>query len=343
MTTATDSRPLLHRALAAIPEYDSLGQAIETLERRAAELAEAAKADAHPEELRAEVRADVVAGNPVPANVGDRLIEAEQRQRARTHELQLVGQRYGRTGSGLIGELIGQRQELPRHESAPAFDVLRAELDEILDAVHRVDAALASVVTQDEALRAGADQAAWHELLGLVDRYDALRRAQYDLTVQAMGGPQTGQQVRHLLEDAGYLANLDKIDPAWRYYQTPPPPAEPGGRPFAAQPPADWIVLRDSPWPAAKLTRDNGPWPTESPEAYLRWLVTDDPQPWLPDVDQLHQRYAEMTAPPQAPSDDGDHDRQRQDVERRAARAKRAADATATAEAEQRALAAGRD
>lgn len=279
MTTTTTTTPedgLTQRVYAAIPDYDRYGLAIERLEKLSkTPPPKVAGRDA----ILDEVRQSVLAGEPIPDDLGQRLLDADRAGDAHRAAIEALGWKRARTGTGLLGELINERAELVRTHLDTAFSVLRDELDEIITAVADIDRALGRVRSAEDVVRAPQHLDAWHALSTLVDRYHELRVAQADFYMNHSGTYAPSD----LMVNAGCVKNILALDAGWLNRTRSDPSRMRAG--ISAVWPSP--VHRDemsSPWC----------WPTNDRPAYLRWLATSDAEPWLPTPDQAVNHFAEM-------------------------------------------------
>lgn len=199
--------PILERALQAIPLHAQLGTAIDSLRDHldALTFAELPTVDA----ILADLRSDLLAGEPVPADIVDRLIDTERSQLERDRALAHL-----RHFSGSLRD-ARTKWLLSHADATPAFAVLRGELADLITETVDVDQVLGPVTTLDAALADPATAAAWSRLAMLVQRYDALRAAQVKLTGGALGnsGPAGRTLVcRHGLVD---LSGDESDGPSW--------------------------------------------------------------------------------------------------------------------------------
>lgn len=272
------------RALAAVPQYAAADSAVATVKAALADL----QADRPRERtaVEAELREALLDGQPVPDDLPDRLDELDRATRRWTHEVEVLDR--------VRRDLEAQRTScLTPASTVSAFELLAAELAEILDAVRDVGADLGPARTADQA--AAADKAAaWVDLTGLVERYDRLRAAQFTLAPAAgLGGGV--HQAQTLLEDHGLLRNQLDVDPFLAERLVPPAGDDPvTGAP--ATPTPENILLSRCPWPAAKHPRGRRWWPTTDRPAYLVWCASDEPEPWVPTIDELHAHRAAVEA-----------------------------------------------
>jgi hypothetical protein len=258
---------VLARAYAAIPNFTELSAAIDRLRDHATILASPTVPTA--DQVADEVRAVVVAGQPIPDNIGARVVAAEDDQRHRQAEAALIGFQAGSQRTGVVGRLAHERDALIRQHADDVLKFLSAELDQIIDQVADADRALGGVRTAEQAVRAGAEQSAtWSQLSDLVTDYDALRAAQQQVLVLAGGEV---ARVCADLEAGGYVKNSITIDPYWTCriageLETTP----------------DAEIVARSPWPSPRLTRGSAHWPTTDKPSYIRWLATGPAQAWVP-------------------------------------------------------------
>jgi hypothetical protein len=279
MTTAPTS--LLAQALDAVPGHRRLSDAIQAAEQHAATLPPPPADPAA--EIANEVRAELLAGRPIPDSIGAQLVAAENEQRQRQAAATLLGVRFGGRGSGIIGQLVAERDQLVRSHADDALAHLAGELTAVLDRVTEADRILGPVRTVEQALAADAEVgSAWRVLSEAVAAYDAIRVAQAEVLVA--GGVERGR-VRPTLEDAGIHRDADTVDPRWQSRIEGEEPT-----------PNDAVLAARSPWPAALATRGAGWWPTTDRASYLRWLGSGPARPWVPTRSQLARQLAKLEA-----------------------------------------------
>jgi hypothetical protein len=276
----------LARALSAVPDYDRLTGALAAIDAHRPSLAPPASDPTT--DLEAEVRDAILDGKPPPADLGARLVAAEDAQRHRTAAATFLGVRVAGRGTGLYGVLMIERDEALRRHADDALAVLADELAAILDDVRGADSVLGPIASAEQAVQAGAEAgAAWRTLTDAVARYDELRAAQQQVLVAA--GHEVAR-IRSDLEDGGYHRDASTIDPRWRA-RIDGTEHEFTAAAYAAR----------SGWPAALPTQGAGPWPSRDRPSYLRWLsTTADVRPWVPDRRQLAAQLDALNAAVQA-------------------------------------------
>lgn len=180
---------VLERAMRAIPLHVQLGTAIDALRDHldALTFADLPTVDA----ILADLKSDLLAGEPVPDDIVDRLIDTERQQLERDRALAHLRH--------FSGSLTDARTKwlLSHADATPAFDVLREELALICAETVAVDQRLGPVTALDGALADPDSAAAWSRLAILVQRYDGVRAAQTKLTGGALGN--SGPAVRTLV------------------------------------------------------------------------------------------------------------------------------------------------
>ena len=272
--TKTDERPILERALEAIPGLAEAQEALRRVSDHRVKV-KAPAAGAGPVVLD-EVANAVAAGGPIPDDLGRRVAAAE---RAAADGMAEVAAIQG------LHDLLRQRVASARAQGIDvALEVVRVELADVLTATRTVDRALGSIQAPEAAMTAGsAAVAAWQDLLALVARYDALRDAQLELVRPYIGGG--GQQTEDTFRLAGLLANAFDIDPDLQARA-----ARRGKTPAGFSP----VDLRP-PWPAPlEVERASVVWPTSDRPGYLRWLATGPAEPWVPPLAKMQAKVAEV-------------------------------------------------
>lgn len=174
---------------------------------------------------------------------------------------------------------IHQRLIQTRRAGAPAaLRWLHAQLQQLLDDVRPIVAQLDGVQTADDALRVGGVAAkAWPQFTAAAERYAGIRALQRTITVDGYGAasdPSRGPVAVRDVETFGLLRDQRHLDPVL-VDQTRPTPTIPT-QVFAAL---------DKP----------KPWPT-GPADFLRWAVTTDAEPWVPDPAELQAEAAAHAA-----------------------------------------------
>jgi hypothetical protein len=271
---------VLRRSLSAIPDYDLLSDAIEAVESHVATLPIPQTDPAAA--IAAEVRDAVVAGKPVPDNIGARIVAADDAARARRAEARLIGVRAGPRGHGIVGRLMAERDQLVRSHADDALGFLADQLTDVLDAVREADQALGGIRTVEQALAATAEQgAAWRVLAEQVRRYGELRSAQTEILVAA---GHERPRVRPDVEDGGLIRDVHTVDPRWQ------------SRIAGEEQVPDAVLAARSAWPSPRPTRGAGHWPTSDKPGYLRWLATGPARPWVPGRRQLAAQLDRLAA-----------------------------------------------
>jgi hypothetical protein len=281
----TDSRPIMARALDAVPRYAQLTAALDALAAHVDTLTPPTSDPAA--DLAAEVRDAVIEGRPIPDDLGRRIIEAEEDTRRRRAEGALIGVTFGVGGSGLAGQLLHERDQAVHQHVDAALRVLADELTRIVAAVAEVDQTLGTIATVDAAVAAGDRQAAaWRTLGEAVNAYDALRSAQAEILRRAGGDL---AQVRRDLEDGGYHRSALDVDPLWQAKLDGTLETEHGVI-------SQEVSVARAPWPAARPSRGSGHWPTTDRPAYLRWIAVGPAQPWVPSRRELRMQLDDLEA-----------------------------------------------
>jgi len=263
-TTATDTRPLLELARAAMPGRVEIEAALSGIDAALNQI----DRDGRPEwDAVDAVLPDVLAGLPVPDDLGSRVLAVRKENEATgVHVLALT-----RLKERLH---VHQRETQVRHVDR-ALHVVATELDAVLTAARPVLGELGSVATADAAIKAGrADE--WRQAGDLGARYTQLRAAQLRLTEDALNPDnRVDRDVALLVTDHGYVRNADRLDDA---VGTDP-----------RQPRADPQVMLTT--PGAPATR---PWNTGHGPADLRYARHRGVAPWVPSIAELTGARAEF-------------------------------------------------
>ncbi len=201
MTTKTTTNPdaLLERARAAMPGRDTIEAALADV---AARLRQArATPRAEEKDVPARALAGVLAGQPIPDNLGEQVLTIRRDLEAANAEFAALRQ--------LEADLRHRLRATHAEQADRAFAVLRDELDQLLDQARHVLAELGDV--NDPAAAIEADRVrAWREATTLAARYTELRDAQLAIVTDARTPPdvplgRTDPDARSLMRDHGHI------------------------------------------------------------------------------------------------------------------------------------------
>ncbi len=166
------------RIWAGVPELTRLAAALSTVRHRITECM--AREPEAPHVARRRLLHALVAGEPLPADLGRRL-----------HEESLTGECHARELNVLQNLVTDLGTELSAARAAgadTALAVLDTELHQVLDAVRALEPALRNVASADDAVHVGgAAVTAWQALTQLVGRYQRCRGLQISVTADALG------------------------------------------------------------------------------------------------------------------------------------------------------------
>lgn len=253
----------LEIAHAAIPGYNDAQRALAALSahRKAAGAAQTAPVP----DLRAEVIGALLAGDPVPADLG-----------ARAYETQLSAASDRAAADVLYGVESTLKNRAAAAVRSGADDGLRA-LKPLLASVVERARALAPRVARAPSAEAAvvadpATLAAYQQFGGCLSEYQAIRAAQRAVTGRSdecIGVTPIGE----LLRVSGEISNLDQVHPDWR-------------------PDTNSQRLTEPPWPdytPSDLLR------VQHTRAYLLWLVSHPvAEPWVPTRSELAANFEEQ-------------------------------------------------
>ena len=268
MTTLATPRPLLELARAAMPELAEVGTGLSGIEAALARL----DRDGQPEWAAVDdAVADVLAGLPIPDDLGSRVLTVRKANEATGVHVQAL--------TRLRERLHVHQRHIQVKYADRALHVVSSELDAVLTAARPVLGELGSVATADAAIKAGrADE--WRTVGDLGARYVELRAVQLQLTEGALNPDnRVDRDVDLLVTDHGYVRDADQLDDA---VGTDP-----------RQPRVDPQVMLTTPGAPGIDTR---PWNTGYGLADLRYAGRRDVSPWVPSIAELTGARAEFQA-----------------------------------------------
>jgi len=207
-TATEDTRPsLLEKARSAMHGLAEIETGLADVTTRLRQ----ARASVRPEEAVLDVAlAAVLAGDPVPPDVGAQVLAIRRGNEAAMAEAQALGPLERRLRERLLA--------LHRERADDALAVLRAELDTVISQAGPVLAELNDVDSADAAIAADRVEE-WRQAVAMAAQYDELRRAQRIL-VSAAVTPQThmsdrvSPEARALVDDYGVVRDADSHHPA---------------------------------------------------------------------------------------------------------------------------------
>jgi len=298
---ATDARPILERARAAMSGLTTVEAAITEV----AEQLRQARASVRPEEAVVDVALEAVLdGDPVPADLADRVLQIRRSNEATLATAQILGPVERRLEERL--------QAVHRTRADDALTVLATELDAALTAASPVLARLGSVDDADTAITSGRVNE-WKEAGHLATRYAAVRDAQRIVVAAALDPPDQARltarvspAIRSLVDDYGHIRQPD------RHHATVGTGGSGSGevrvgqtRIFSGRLVVDSHVdrpVRPRPWTTGDVLSD------------LRFVCRDDVEPWVPTINELtgardeHQSRMQTEARAEAERRPGDDD-----------------------------------
>jgi len=268
ISTKPDDRPLLARARASMPGLAEIEAALGGIEAALSRL----DRDGRPEWSAVDdAVADVLAGLPIPGDLGSRVLAVRKGNEATGVAVQAL--------TRLKDSLrVHQRETQVRHADR-ALGVVATELDAVLTAARPVLAALGNIDSADAAISAGLVDD-WRAAGDLGDRYAGVRSVQLRITEGALNPDnRVDRDVELLVVDHGLVQDADQLDDA---VGTDP-----------RQQPVDQPHLMVTGGPGAPATR---PWNSSNGRADLRYVCRPGVRPWLPSIGQLTSARAELKA-----------------------------------------------
>lgn len=206
-------------------------------------------------DLAAELVDALVAGEQIPADLGQRHIAAQNRGATLAAETEVLNRAAAQAASRRDERL---RQGVDRY----AIPALRPLLAQVVDTARQVADDLADVHSADDAIRAGRAQQ-WQQLDAAARQYREIRAAQRGLYAAAGGEAiVNGQAVDHrsLMGMVGDISNVGEVWPDWLAWH------------------------RDA--------EGGVPWPEGDDRAYLVWLATHPAaEPWVPTTAELGDAF----------------------------------------------------
>ena len=271
MTTskiATDTPSLLERARATMPGLAEIEAALSGIEAALSRI----DRDGRPEwDAVDAVLPDVLAGLPIPGDLGSRVLAVRKANEATGLDVQALTRLRERLH-------VHQRQIEVKHVDA-ALKVVSAELDAVLTMARPVVARLGSINSGDAAITSGlVDE--WRAARDIGGRYTEVRAVQLRITEDAMNPDNLADRdVALLVLDHGWVRDADQLDDA---VGTDP-----------RQPRVDHPQLMLT---AAGAPIDTRPWNTGDRLADLHFVCRRDVSPWVPSIAELTSARAEFQA-----------------------------------------------
>lgn len=296
-TATEDTRPsLLEKARSAMHGLAEIETGLADVTTRLRQ----ARASVRPEEAVLDVAlAAVLAGDPVPPDVGAQVLAIRRGNEAAMAEAQALGPLERRLRERLLA--------LHRERADDALAVLRAELDTVISQAGPVLAELNDVDSADTAITADRVEE-WRQAVALSARYGELRQAQRVL-VSAAVTPQThisdrvSPDARALVDDYGIARDADSHHPTVGTGSDGGEVRLSGSRIFTGR------IVTDAHTDRPARPR---PWLTGDGVADLHFLARPDVAPWVPTVAQLtgardeHQSRMQAEARAEAERGPGD-------------------------------------
>jgi len=255
---ATGTTPLLELARTHIAGLAEVETALDEVERRLT----AAHATPRPEHDAADdVLPDVLAGQPIPRDIGERLLVLRQANEAAAASVMALQR---------LRDRLWQRQrdiQVTHADDALAF--LRRELTTLLASARPALAELGDADDAQAAVTADrVDQ--WRQATELAARYAELRQAQM-VIVSAALEPAGTRDISPLTVDYGHVRDADRHDP------------DVGTDPYTPRVQESLMITHIPPTGGS-----NRPWCTGNTLADLRYVACrDDVDPWLPSMREL--------------------------------------------------------
>ena len=216
--------------------------------------------------------ADVLAGLPVPGDLGSRVLAVRSANEANGVDVQAL--------TRLRERLHVHRREIQVRHADRALDVVATELHQLLTQARPVLAALGNIDSADAAIKAGrADE--WRTADDLAARYRQLRVVQLQLTEDALNpGNLADRDVALLVTDHGHVRDADRHDDAVGTDPRQPRVDDPQ-------------LMLTAPGAPAIATR---PWNTGNGLADLHFACRRGVTAWVPSIAQLTGARAELQA-----------------------------------------------
>lgn len=268
---------LLDTARAAIPGQAAIERALAAVKEREESFVIRGEADLHAETLAA-----MLAGEPVPDDLGARI--AAVRQANQADALERAALQQTRTA------LHERRRQANVDGADHALGVLAETLSRLLTDARPPIKVLGSIATAEEAIAAGSEAvAAWSTAHALGDRYAELRNAQAIIVSAATDPPDNaaravttaGKATRRLVATFGSVCNFAALHPALDGFDPADDEAASGvqssriinGR---------LVETGSTNRPIAVV-----PWLTDDALAALRSMLVPEVEPWVPSIDGL--------------------------------------------------------
>ncbi|MFI2714852.1 hypothetical protein ACH5AI_00710 [Streptomyces collinus] len=241
--TTTAEREPVDIALDAIPGFRAIQDAENVLQQRTTALRTGASVPQV--DLVAEAFEALLAGKPLPEDLGRRAWEVTQAHEFREDEMNIL--------AGVEKRLTNHGENTLRAGADHGLRALRPVLDELLGRARPMVEALRGVHDAQGAIDRGPDAvAAWSGFGAIVSRYAAIRSAQHKITRITMG-----QDVGTRFGSVGFnsvfrvwseIENVAEVWPEWLSAQNgeravrPPWPVRYPNRPFEVQHDREWVM-----------------------------------------------------------------------------------------------------
>jgi len=267
MTTIASLAPLLERARSAMPGHAVTEAALSEIQAALSQL----DRDGQPEWAAVDdAMADVLAGLPVPDDLGSRVLATRGANEATGVAVQALTRLNERLH-------VHRRQVEVKHVDA-ALRVVSGELDAVLTMARPVLARLGNIDSADAAIAGGLVDD-WRAAGDLGSQYAQVRTVQLRLTEGALNpDDRVDRDVALLVLDHGWVRDADQLDAAVGTDPRQPRVEHPE------------LLLTA---PGAPVTR---PWNTGSGPADLRYACHRDVSPWVPSLAELTGARAEFQA-----------------------------------------------
>jgi len=267
-TLATPQPPLLELARAAMPELAEVETGLIGIDAALSRIDRDGQPEWEPVDT---ALADVLAGLPIPDDMGSRVLTVRKANEATGVAVQALTRLRERLH-------VHQRQIQVKYADR-ALHVVAADLGDVLTLARPVLARLGSVNSGDAAITSGlVDE--WRAARDIGGRYTEVRAVQLRITEDAMNPDNLADRdVALLVLDHGWVRDADQLDDA---VGTDP-----------RQPRVDHPQLMLT---AAGAPIDTRPWNTGDRLADLHFVCRRDVSPWVPSIAELTSARAEFQA-----------------------------------------------
>lgn len=268
---------LLDTARAAIPGQAALERALTAVKEREESFVIRPEADLHDEALAA-----VLAGDPVPDDLGARIAAVREANVAVALERTALQQ--------IRGSLHDRRRRAHVDGADHALGFLADTLDQLLTDARPAFEVLGSITSAEEVIDTGSEAVtAWSTAGTLADQYVELRTAQAVVVSAAIAPPDqvstvvttAGKATRRLVSTFGTVRNFAALYPDLDGFDPADDDAPVGVTSTRIQ---DGLVVE-----AGSSSHPIGtvPWLTDDPLTALRSMLVPEVEPWVPTIDEL--------------------------------------------------------